>query len=152
MGGIDKLENLRYLSELHRKLHQQRRAIELRVLLTTLSLYALAAFAVLKGEVTQAFDRSIIVAVCACFFVLGCLASAFLQRIHKANRANLNLAEAAEKEMVELIGLKNLKDTSKAAERERPHPNLGWIWQTAIIFSMGSGSALIFYFCWKTSL
>ena len=152
MEDRDKLKNLRFLSELHRKLHQQRRTIELRILLTTLSLYALAAFAVLKGELRQATDISIIVAVCVCFLVVGFLASAYLKRIHNANRANLNLAEAAEKGMMKLLVLKDLDDTFKDAEKKRSHPNLAWIWQTAIIFSMGSGSALIIYFSWKNSL
>jgi hypothetical protein len=54
LQGMDentKLEQLRFLSETHRTLHEQRRRIEQRVLLTTLSLYVLAAFAVLKGEI-----------------------------------------------------------------------------------------------------
>jgi len=149
MEDKDKLENLRFLSESHRNLHQQRRIIELRVLLTTLSLYALAAFAVLKGEFKQVPSTSILVAICLCFFVVGCLASAYLKRIHYANRINISLAEAAEKGMTKLLDLEELNDNFVTAQNKRSHPMLAWIWQTAIIFSMGIGSAIIIYFGWK---
>lgn len=148
MEDKDKLESLRFISELHRKLHHQRRTIELRILLTTLSLYALAAFAVLKGEFKHDPNESIIIAVWICFILVACLASAYLLRVHNANRINLTLSEAAEKEISNVLDLNGLKKAFEDAKDYRPRPFLTLIWQTAIIFSMGIGSALIISFSW----
>jgi hypothetical protein len=137
------LDNLRYVSELHRKLHQQRRSIELRVVLTTLTLYGLATMAALKGEYKPGVIDSIINAVWGSFLVVAFLASAYLLNIHKSNRINIRFSESAEREIMEHVSKGELKTISSSIKTKKILQYLPWIWQTAIILCTAIGSALI---------
>lgn len=143
----ERLSSLQYLSENHRTLHQQRQRMEQRVLLTTLTMYVLAAFAVLKGEVHGEIPLGIRAGVPVVFLVVALLAIAYLYRIHRANHINIRLAEAAEWEIVLLVESVKMPEALQNLESERSgwgilHPL--W-WQGGVILTFAIGSAIIIW-------
>ena len=137
-----KLEQLRFLSETHRTLHEQRRRIEQRVLLTTLSLYVLAAFAVLKGEIKE-ITTGLKFGLWAAFFILALIAAAYLRSIHRANRINLSIAEAAEGDIGKMVDSERVNEVLRDASMERVHPFWSWWWQATTIFVVALASVLM---------
>ena len=116
-----KLEQLKFLSETHRNLHEQRRRVELRVLTIILSMYGLATFAVLKGDIDKEFIDDAKFWIWFAFLAIGGISSGYLRAIHKANRCNIRIAEAAEDE---ISGLDSVD--SKLKCNGSPCEALGW--------------------------
>lgn len=137
-----KLEQLRFLSKTHRTLHEQRRLIEQRVLLTTLSLYVLMAFAILKGEIKE-ITTGLEFGLWVAFLVLALIATAYLRSIHRANRINLSLAEAAENEITKIVDSRILNEVIEDASNASVHPFWSWWWQATTIFVVALASALM---------
>jgi len=142
MDETTKLEQLRFLSKTHRMLHEQRRRIEQRVLLTTLSLYVLSAFAVLKGDIDE-IKTALKLGLWAAFLILALIAAAYLRSIHRANRINLSIAEAAEGDIATMVDSEAVNQVVEDSSKARVHPFWSWWWQATTIFVVALASALI---------
>jgi hypothetical protein len=146
MPDKDILDNLRYISELHRNLHQQRRTIELRVVLTTLTLYGLATMAALKGEFNRGVNTVVLGIIAFCIVMVAFFAIFYLLSIHKSNRININFAEAAEKEIMNQVSSGDLINVFSDIKQQKHLNTLPLLWQSVIIFFVAVGSAFIIYF------
>ena len=137
----DKLEQLRFLSQTHRAIHDQTRRVRQRVLLSVSALYVLAATAALKGDVSQRMAAVPKRGIWFAFLVFGAVASAYLFSTHRSDRLNMRIAEAAEDEVAKLTEVQELIGLIGDSSR-RPWCYWGWVWQTIAIIAVGTTSAL----------
>lgn len=96
--GSDDFERFKFISETHRKLHDERRKYEVRYLIGLITLLVLSVASVLGGQV-QLAELGVIGIVLAWVLLLGIstIASAYLWFIHHSNRRNKNIAARAER-------------------------------------------------------
>lgn len=138
-----KVQSLMHLSEIHRNAHNERRRFEYRVLFTTLSLYVLTAAAKVQGVFPSKRVSRIEFAIWFLFLGLSVIAGFFLGRLHRANRINLDIGEAAEAELTALFDLEQLNQSRADAEDKRPWEHSALAWQAATLLITAIGSAYI---------
>lgn len=138
------LDALKFLSETHRRLHEQRRRPEIQVFFTTLTLFALIAPANLHKDVVLPTKHTGIFLVLLWVFIVlaASFSMVYLMGLHKANQVNKNFAQNAEdgiRQKLTEAGLAMLK--RKRADRVQAITKL---WQPIIIglFAAAAGIAV----------
>lgn len=144
--GIDnavKLEQLRFISQTHRTLHENRRRIEWRVFSVTLSVYALSALAALKGDFKVKLPQTADVGIWIAFILLAIITVMYSKKIHVANLINMRIAEKAEDKIDEMIGNDGSKQIINEFESIIPNRFWSWHWQTVITLLVAIACAFI---------
>jgi len=138
----ENLEMLRFLSETHRALHEQRQIYEFRVLFTTLSFYGISVGAGLSGQVGIPPDKTLL--IWTGLLGMAALVSLLLLSLHQSNRKNIYTAEKCEVVMINLLkergyDVRTMKPSDKkhqtdshVGKKHRFEKN--WLWQSLIVF------------------
>ena len=103
-------EQLKFLTESQRELHKNRRQIEQRIHFVSLTVFLLAGFAVLKGDIQLVANVKTYIAIWSAFLFLIGLSGGYLYWVHRANYVNLLLAELAEDKIWEFVGMEKQRD------------------------------------------
>lgn len=137
-----KFDALKFISETHRSLHDQRRKAELKAFFTTVIFYALIGAAKFTGklQLPQSNRGLFLVGVWALLFAVSLFSSLYIWGLHKANLVNRRLAENAEDEIIKMLDLRKPKGAGSPLANTRK-------WQTAmiIILALAVGFALTFF-------
>lgn len=139
----EKLDQLRFLSQTHRKAHEQRRQLEIRVLIITLSTFGLSAFGALKGEIHLKLTLTLDIGVWVTYLAFACISAGYLRMIHVANRANIRLAEAAENEIAAMTEAQDFNTIVSELSQKRLNPFWSWGWQVVTIAVVAVASAVL---------
>lgn len=91
-GSIQSIiyENLRFISQTHRSCHEQRRKIEIRTLIITLTFFALVMAAGFGDKIKfpdKGFELYIIIGIIF-LFIIAFASILFLRSLHRANEIN----------------------------------------------------------------
>ena len=100
MTPKEQVEELQKCADRHRDMHKARMQVEYHVLITALTFYAVATWAVVQHAI---IGTSIRLAISFGFFALALFASTLLKRLHAANHVNIAIAENYEAEIIKLI-------------------------------------------------
>jgi len=136
----ERISQLNFISTTHRALHEQRQRIEIRVIIITLSTFGLSTFAFLKGDLKLTLFVGLKLVIWITFLTLAIVSVLYLRRIHIANRTNIQIAEAAEDEIINSIGLTKAQEFTR---KGRARTYWSWGWQATIVFLVALASALI---------
>ena len=141
----DKLDSLKFLSQTHRNLFENRIKRTWRYVLSTLTFYVLSVGAKFSTTKVDLPLNSCLfkVLIWVIFLGLACFAAFSLWREGQADDFNRDLAEKAENEIIKIIE-NGGKDSMLPDESKNKHPNqFHWLWQVAIIFFFGFFSAVL---------
>jgi hypothetical protein len=150
MDAKEKLETLRYFSQMQRNEHHTRQKFEWRLLFTNLTFYVLSVAAIYKERIKISSLQYWIVFGILLMTVL--MSSIYLAFIHRSNCKNKSRAHKAEKAIEEI-----LKDNDPTVDLEPE--NKSWFFQSGrwswvceslllLLFAMASGMAI----CLKSKL
>ena len=135
----DRLDALKFISETHRTLRDQRRKSQLQVFYTTLSFYGLLTISKFSNKINiSEGNRDLFNVVTWVFIIIVAIfSSIYLIGLHTANAVNRDLAQNAEKEILEMVGLQSPTNAGKTIAKDR-------YWQIIIMitFSVVAGIAL----------
>jgi len=138
----DKFDALKFISETHRSLHDQRRKAELQAFFTSVTFYALIGAGKFTGKVQMPQTNYILflVGAWAVLIAVAIVSSLYLWGLHKANTVNRCFAEKAEDEIAKMVGLGKPKGAGSPLANTR-------VWQIAMItiLSLAVGVALTFF-------
>ena len=135
----DRQDSLKFLSQTYRSLHEQRRKIEIQVVLAAMTFYVLAAGSRFSDKVKFPTGCPFSFIVWIAFIGLAVVTSAFLLGLHRANSCNMRISEQAEDELMKMLGW-----TLPAANHSKASsPHLGWRWQTMIVLIFSAACASI---------
>jgi hypothetical protein len=112
----ERIDILKHLSQLHRNEANLRRKDEWRTVIATLALYALTVGAKLEGGIEVDIPS---LQVWAWSLLLAALISTYLWFAHRANDTNRQFADAAEDELMSIVGVEPLAAARNAAKRAR---------------------------------
>ncbi len=150
MANEKKIESLKFMSQTHRGLFDERRRYEMKMFFTGLTFYVLAGAYSVKGDMPDNFVESCEekTIIWAAFLILAVFFIMFLRAIHIANFKNKDVAELSEEAIIGLINsgekmeaiinpFKNIdkKDTSKKW--------INFLLEAVIICLFAIGSAMI---------
>lgn len=138
MDENTRIDVLKFLSQTHRSLHEQRRKYEIQVLVGAATFYVFAVAAKLSGKAVSSRSGEFCVITWAFCLVVAGFTSAFLRRLHRANRTNISLAESAEDALATVVG-----STQKPQTEGRRYHMVGWLWQTGLLFVFALASAFL---------
>jgi hypothetical protein len=99
----DKLDCLKYISQIHRSQFDERRKIEFKILFSTLSFYILSVAAIYGGKVQLPSNWMFIFAIWVVLSGVAVITVIYLLSIHKACNMNKTFAENAEHAIDDLI-------------------------------------------------
>lgn len=135
---------LQFISTTHRTAFDERRRYEWQTVITTLTFYVLTVATAYAGKFRIPKSDH---AVCIVFFLallLGSMSCGFLQHVHKANGKNKRVAEAAERAIVEVSAVREVRH---ALPTVRTADDCTWSlwWECAIIFLFALVSVLLLW-------
>jgi hypothetical protein len=128
----DATDALKFLSQTHRALHDQRRKLEFQVLFTSISFYVFTGAARFSGKLALPTSAKFVVFVWVFCIGLSFAASVFLLRLHKANLRNITVAESAEDAIIQALSHHGLSLPSVGKQRSGWF-FLGWLWQSIVV-------------------
>ena len=141
-----KLDALKFFSQTHRILHDQRRKSETQAFFTTLTFFALVGAVRFTGKVAlpTPLPEALFISIWILVTVTAAVSALYLYGIHGANQVNKEFAQRAEEQILRI-----LKDNG--AEITDP-PGAGKahaitrIWQIVmiVVFAAAAGFALTF--------
>lgn len=138
-----KLEQLRFISQTHRTLHENRRRLEWRVFSVTLSVYVLSALAALKGDFKVKLPQTADAGIWIAYILLAIITVLYTQKMHVANMINMRIAEKAEEKIDEIIGHDGSKQIINEFKSKIPNRFWSWHWQTVVTLLVAMVCALI---------
>lgn len=136
MTPKEKAEELQKCADRHREMHRARMQVEYQVLITALTFYAAATWAVVQYGNLSTWMR---VAISAGYVVLAVLASALMKRLHAANQVNIAIAENYEAEVIKVVDPaenpipERLRRTDYSRIRSVPFLESNWGFQSATV-------------------
>ncbi|MEW5816876.1 MAG: hypothetical protein AB1798_15955 [Spirochaetota bacterium] len=138
----DRLEALKFISQTHRSLHDQRRKAELQAFFTSATFYALIGAAKFTGRLTiPDTNRGVFLfGAWVLLFAVALVSSLYLWGLHAANTVNRRFAEQAEDQIMDALDLKKPEGAGAPLANTR-------IWQIAmiVILALGVGFAFTFF-------
>ncbi|MCK4698204.1 MAG: hypothetical protein KAT53_07875 [Dehalococcoidia bacterium] len=99
----DKLECLKFISQIHRSQFDERRRYEWKIVFTALTFYVLCVAAIYGGNITLPSGWISTVVVWGLSIGLAVSIATFLASLHTANNKNKTFAENAEKAIADLV-------------------------------------------------
>lgn len=100
MTPKEKAEELQKCVDRHREIHKARMQVEYQVLITALTFYAAATWAVVQYA---SLSMGMRLAISAGYVALAVFASVLLKRLHAANQVNIAIAENYEAEVIKAL-------------------------------------------------
>ena len=170
VGPREKLECLKFISQIHRSQFTERTRYEWKIVFTTLTFYVLSIVAVYSGQITLPSVESGILAfivlrsiVLGMFLGLATVIAIYLGYIHMGNNKNKTFAENAEHtignlledKMPQTLDMFLLEESKhwvswdkfweKNPDGKRRRGRWGWIGQVVTIFIFASTAILLIY-------
>jgi hypothetical protein len=139
LSQSERIDVLRFISETHRKARAERRGVHSRTFFTTLTFFA-ALIAARFSDKVKPPDKHFAL-FCTVVWILVCvvagLAAIHLLGLDAANRVNRKLAENAEGELMEMVGLPGPTNAGRWVARF-------YLWEVAmvVIFAVAAGISL----------
>jgi hypothetical protein len=138
----EQLDALKFISETHRSLHDQRRKSELQAFFTSATLYALIGAAKFTGklQVPGAHPKLFLAGAWLMLISIAVVSSLYLWGLHAANTVNRRFAERAEDRILEALGIEKPEGAGWALANTR-------IWQTVMlaVLAVAVGLSLSFF-------
>jgi hypothetical protein len=135
----NRVDALRFISEMHRTVRDQRRTTQFQVFLTTTTFYALIGAAQFTGKLQPPQHHRLCFILGAWFLILGVaiLSSVYLLGLNASNRVNRKLAENAEREIGRMLGLPEAEGAGKTIAKT-------YFWEIAMIsiFALAVGVSI----------
>lgn len=120
-----KFAEAKFISETHRNIHERRKSQEFKVLVTSLSLYAVTCAAILSGKLDTNQIASCATYLYIAFFSVAASACLYFIPIALANKVNLQeICHVAENQILNSLGI---KEPNKNPNR------LAYIWQCVVV-------------------
>ena len=142
LAPSEKLDALKFLSETHRSLHDQRRRSETRAFFTTLTFFALVGAARFTGQASlpNSFPCWLLVALWVLLAVLAVASCMYLCVLHSANQVNKGIAEDAEK-VIRRILEENAAGIAEPCAATKLTGKRPLIWQIVaiVVFAVAAG-------------
>ena len=137
------LEGFTHLASSHRKLHNDRRKYEWKVIFSVITFYVLIVSAFYTGDIDFNNGPILMIIIPLIFAWLAIISIFFLRKLHIANSKNMRIAEYSERNINNLINDKEV-DFIKLKDI-RPEPNWwAFSWQiTSIITFAAIASVLV---------
>lgn len=143
MEPKEKLETLRYLSQMQRTEHHTRQKFEWRLLFTNLTFYALSAVAIYKEKIQICSSKYWIVFGILLMTVF--MSSIYLAFIHRSNCKNKSRAHKAEKAIEEI--LKNSDPTVDLEPDQKSwffQPGRwSWVCESSLLFLFAMAAGMV---------
>lgn len=133
------LETLRFLSQTHRSIQENRIKGEVRAFYTTLTFYALLSASRFSSQITLPSDPVFKILTWVLLLTVAGLSCAYLWGLHKGSSLNRTIAENAENALAQLVQ----RDAVIPAEIRGKHPVKTKWWQFIIIFLFALASGVI---------
>lgn len=126
------LDALKFISETHRSLHDQRRKAELQAFFACATLYALIGAAKFAGklQVQSAYQEIFLVGAWLVLIIIAVVSILCLWGLHRANIVNQRFAEMAEDKICETFEIEKPKGTGS-------HPAMTLIWEAVMLVILG---------------
>jgi hypothetical protein len=137
----EKLEALKHISQTQRAALQERFKQEWRLLVTTISFFAVAAYTVTDKKLVVS-PRLVIFA----FLAIATVAIVALKILHASNEKNRNFAHKAEEEIDKLIGcsiFSKASVSSRSSSLRVLRKNIHFLWQSAVLLLFASVMAAV---------
>jgi hypothetical protein len=138
----NRLEALRFISETHRAVRNQRRTTQLQVFFTSATFYALIGAAKFTGklQIPPVHPRLFIAGAWFLIIAVATLSTVYLLGLNASNRVNRKLAENAEREIMRMVSLPNAEGAGKTIAKT-------YFWEIAMIVILASavGISLTFF-------
>ncbi len=138
----NRLDALRFVSETHRAVRNQRRTTQLQVFLTTTTFYALIGAALFTGKLRAPESHPVWFLLGAWFLVVAVavLSSLYLLGLSASNHVNRKLAENAEREVGRMLNLPEAEGAGKAIAKTH-------YWEVAMIavFALSLGISMTLF-------
>lgn len=136
----DIIEDLKFISQTNRSLHEQRIADEIKIVITTITLYVLSVGAKISAGNKFPENCSFNTCVWFVFLILPIAVSFYLIGSDRANNINQKTAETAEDEIIAFIKKNNIDFPNMRGK----HPNKHRVWlYIFVIFLVAIVSAII---------
>jgi hypothetical protein len=138
----NRVEALRFISETHREVRNQRRTTQFQVFLTTTTFYALIGAAQFTGKLQPPQHHRLWFVLGAWFLIAGIavLSSVYLLGLNASNRVNRKLAENAEREISRMLDLPEAEGAGKTIAKT-------YFWEIAVIsvFALAVGVSITLF-------
>lgn len=129
----EKAEQLQFISKTHRKLHNDRRWIELRVLTFTLAIYGVILLSIFKEEIIIPESIFARLSFCIVYILLAFFSIMYLKILNDSNSVNVEIAHFAENEIINIIALNKqvIKSNHESTHTKKIFSSL--VWETLVI-------------------
>lgn len=125
-------ERLRFISTTHRTAFDQRRHYEWQTVITTLTFYVLTVATAYAGKFRLPKSECAVAIASLLAILLASMSCGFLRHIHTANGKNKLVAEAAERAIVEMTVVKEVRDALPPVRRNG-EGDWALLWECAVI-------------------
>ncbi len=151
----DKLECLKFISQVHRSQFDERRRYEWKIVFTSLSFYALCVAAIYGGKITLTSSWQFKLVIWVMFLVLAVVIATFLASLHTANNMNKTFAQRAEGAIADILDGKERKTLSLFSPPDNYRVSWGslfksdirgiwaWRWQVVTLLFFAIASAML---------
>jgi len=149
MNNMLKVQALQKCADRHRYVHDARQKVEYKVLITALTFYVGATWAIGKHDVDMQEWAKI--GVTLAFFALAVVTSFLLKRLHFSNRVNISISENCEAEIINLLQLSRNPIPEKFQKRDYDNPRhiqpfpSNCVWQCTAVWCFAVVAALLIW-------
>ncbi len=125
----ERYEALKFISQTQRTLREQRRGSQTKAFFTTLTFYAIIGAEKFTSKVTlpQTNRGTFLLVLWFLLIAIAVLSSIYIEGLHAANYVNRKLAEDAEHEISNALGLPGPKGAGRTLAKTR-------FWEMSLIF------------------
>jgi len=128
----DRLEALKFISQVHRSQFNERRRYEWKIVFTSLTFYVLCVAATYGGWVSIPSNWEFKLGIWIMFLALAVAVATFLSSLHTANNMNKTFAQRAEDAIADMLDGKERETLSLFS-----NPNIRVSWDTLLKRNIG---------------
>jgi hypothetical protein len=138
----NRVDALRFISETHRTIRNQRRTTQFKVFLTTITFYTFIGAAQFTGKLQPPQHHRLFFVLGAWFLIAGVavLSSVYLLGLDASNRVNRKLAENAEREISRMLNLPDAEGAGRTIAKT-------YFWEITMIsiFALAVGVSITLF-------
>ena len=138
----EKFEALKFISETHRTVREQRRKFQSKVFYTAVTFFALIVGAKFTGKFTLPQEHNLLFTIGAWILLLfvATLSTVYILGLHAQSSINRKIAESAETQILSILGLSLPEGTGRKISKTR-------FWEIAVIFifAVSVGISITFF-------
>lgn len=131
----DKLDALKFVSETHRNVREERRKLESRVFFTTVAFFAIIVGAKFSGKISLSSQDEVYFIIGTFFMLLvsSILSALYIYRLSKQSKKNRKIAEKAEAEILNILDIDVIEIIREVEENKKWYEPRTCFWEVAII-------------------